>query len=115
MKINIKEKDEVLVISVDSSVLQEHVPLLRERLNNIIIEKKYWIVIDMLEANYISSMGISAILSIKRKANECGGEVLFANVNHLIMNLFEVTELIKKLEVYEDIEQAVDEMKKRMD
>ncbi len=114
MKIILQEKDSVLVVSVDSSVLQEHVPLFRERLNNIINEKKYWIVFDMLDANYISSMGISVIISIKKRANELGGDVLFANVNHLIMNLFEVTELIKTLEIYSSVEEAVEVLKKRM-
>jgi len=114
VKIIINEQDSVVVISVDSSVLQEHVPLFRERLNDIIAEKKYWIVFDMLDANYISSMGISVILAVKRKAGECGGHVLFANVNHLIMNLFEVTELIKTLEIYPTVEEAVTVLKKRM-
>jgi anti-sigma B factor antagonist len=114
VKVNVHEKDSVVIISVDSSVLQEHVPLVRERFNDIIADKKYWIVFDMLDANYISSMGISVILAAKRKANEQGGDVLFANVNHLIMNLFEVTELIKKLEVYDNVEDAVDAIKRRM-
>ena len=114
MKINVHEHDSIVVISVDSSVLQEHIPMFRERLNDIIANKKYWIVFDMLDANYISSMGISVILAVKKKAGECGGDVLFANVNHLIMNLFEVTELIKKLEVYGNVEEAVDAIKRRM-
>jgi len=114
VKINVREKESVIVISVDSSVLQEHVPMFRERLNDVLAKKKYWIVFDMLDANYISSMGISVILAVKRKANENGGDVLFANVNHLIMNLFEVTELVKKLEVYDNVEDAIDALKRRM-
>lgn len=114
MKIIINEQDSVIVISVDSSVLQEHVPLFRERLNDVIADKKYWIVFDMLDASYISSMGISVILAAKRKAEESGGNILFANVNHLIMNLFEVTELIKTLEIYPTVEEAVKVLKSRM-
>lgn len=114
MKIKVKEQDSVVIFSVDSSILQEHVPVFRERLNDIIEEKKCWIVFDMSEANYISSIGISVILEVKKKANAIGGDVVFANVNRLIMNLFEVTELIKTLNVYDSVDEATESLKKRM-
>ena len=90
MKIKLREVDSIVIFSVDSSVLQEHVPVFRERLNDIIAQKKCWIVFDLFEANYISSIGISVLLEIKKKANDSGGEAVFANVNHLIMNLFKL-------------------------
>jgi anti-sigma B factor antagonist len=114
MKITVTEHGRIIVVSVDSSVLQEHVPQFRERLNDLIEKKYYWIVFDMKEANYISSMGISAILAVKRKVNDAGGDVLFAHVNHLIMNLFEVTELIRKLEIFTDVDDAVHELENRI-
>ena len=114
MKIKVREQDSVVIFSVDSSILQEHVPVFRERLNDIIEKKNCWIVFDMLEANYISSIGISVILEVKKKANAIGGDAVFANVNHLIMNLFEVTELIKTLNVYDSVDEAIESLKKRM-
>lgn len=114
MKIKLREEGPVVVFSVDSSVLQEHVPVFRERLNDVIAQKKCWIVFDLLEANYVSSIGISVLLEIKKKANDNGGEVVFANVNHLIMNLFTVTELVKTLEVYDSVEEAIEALKKKM-
>ena len=114
MKIKVKEQDSVVIFSVDSSILQEHVPVFRERLNDIIDKKKCWIVFDMFEANYISSIGISVILDIKKKAKGIGGDVVFSNVNHLIRNLFEVTELIKTLDIYTTTEEALGALKKRM-
>lgn len=114
MKVRVKEEGSVVVVSVDSSVLQEHIPVFRERLNDIIAQKKCWIVFDLFEANYISSIGISVLLEVKKKANDGGGEVVFANVNHLIMNLFKVTELLKTLEVYDTADEAVEALKKKM-
>lgn len=114
MKIKVREEDSIVIFTVDSSILQEHVPVFRERLNDIIDKKKRWIIFDMLEANYISSIGISVILEIKKKANEINGEVVFANVNQLIMNLFEVTDLLKTLEVYDSVDEAVESLKKKM-
>ena len=104
MKIKVREQDSVVIFSVDSSILQEHVPVFRERLNDIIEKKKCWIVFDMLEANYISSIGISVILEVKKKANAIGGDAVFANVN----------ELIKTLNVYDSVDEAIESLKKRM-
>jgi anti-anti-sigma factor len=114
LKVKEREEGSVVVVSVDSSVLQEHIPIFRERLNDIIAQKKCWIVFDLFEASYVSSIGISVLLEIKKKANDSGGEVVFANVNHLIMNLFKVTELLKTLEVYDSVEEAVEALKKKM-
>ena len=114
MKIKVREEDSVVIFSVDSSILQEHIPVFRERLNDIIKRKKCWIIFDMLEASYISSIGISVILEIKKKANEISGNVVFANVNQLIMNLFEVTDLLKTLEVFDSVDEAVEALKKKM-
>lgn len=114
MRIKIKEQDSVIVVSVDSSVLQEHIPVFRERLNSLIDDKKYWIVFDMFSAQYLSSMGIAVILNVKKKANEFKGDVVFANVNHLVMNLFEVTKLLKKLDIYDSVDKAVAGLKNKM-
>ena len=114
LKIKVREKDSIVIFSVDSSILQEHIPVFRERLNDIIERKKCWIIFDMLEASYISSIGISVILEIKKKANKISGDVVFANVNQLIMNLFEVTDLLKTLEVYDSVDEAVESLKKKM-
>ena len=114
MKIKVNEQDSVVIFSVDSSILQEHIPVFRERLNDIIENKKCWIVFDMLEAHYVSSIGISVILEIKKKANGIKGDVVFANVNQLIMNLFEVTDLLKTLEVFDSVDEAIEALKKKM-
>ncbi len=111
VKINISEKENVVIISVDSSVLQEHIPRLKERLNNIISQNKNWLVFDLVNAEYLSSLGISVLISTKRKVNNSGGEMVLANVNHLIKNLFKVTNLLDKVEIYNNVDEAVNALK----
>ncbi len=114
MKINITEQDSITIVSVDSSVLQEHVPIFSNRLNNVINENKKWIIIDMLEAQYLSSTGLTVVLEIKKRANKLGGDVKFVNVNRLIMNLLNITNLIGTLDIYENLEDAIESVKKQM-
>ena len=113
MKINIDEKDSVLVVSVDSSVLQEHIPLFKERLNNIVSKEACWIVFDLNEADYLSSLGISVLLSVKNKTNKLGGDIVLTNVNHLIINLLKLTNLLDKVEIFDTVEEGVAALKKK--
>jgi len=115
VKVKIIDQDPVVIVSVDSSVLQEHIPIFRDRLDYLLERKKYWIVIDMHEAQYLSSMGLSIILDVKKRVNKYQGDIVFANVNYLIKNLFNVTELLKKLDVFDSVDSAIDFLKNRID
>ncbi len=113
MKIKISQKDNVLIVSVDSSVLQEHIPLFKERLNELVNKDACWIVFDLMEADYLSSLGISVLLSAKTKTKKLGGDIVLANVNRLIVNLLKLTNLIDKVEIFEDVDKGVDALKKK--
>ena len=113
MKIKITEKDSILVVSVDSSVLQEHIPLFKDRLNDIVDKDACWIVFDLMEADYLSSLAISVLLSVKQKTNKLGGDIVLANVNHIIVNLLKLTNLLDKVDIFETVEEGVAALKKK--
>ena len=108
MKIDLVEVEGCVLVSVDSSVLQEHIPMLKDRLEALIMEDKYNIILDMSDAMYLSSMGLSVILKIKNQANSRGGDVKLISVNKLIMHLLEITNLSKKFDIFDSVEKAVD-------
>jgi anti-sigma B factor antagonist len=108
MKVSIREYEGVWVVGVDRSILQENVPVLRERLGALIGENKTRIVIDMSCASYLSSLGVAVIVDAKNRASEAGGAVKLACVNQLIRNLLEITNLTRQLEIHDTVEQAVE-------
>lgn len=107
MKISIKEYEGVFVVKVDRSILQENVPVLRERLGSLVGDGKTRIVIDMSGASYLSSLGVAVIVDAKNRATEAGGDVKLACVNQLIHNLLEITNLTRQLRIYDTVEEAV--------
>jgi anti-anti-sigma factor len=113
MKIKIEEIKNVTVVLIDGNVLQENVPIFRVKLLELIEEGKINIVLDMVASNYISSMCLATIVDIKKKLNELSGDLKIARVNKLIRNLLETTSLIKKLEVFDDVESAVNSFEKK--
>jgi len=114
MKIKIEEKDGVTVVFIDGNVLQENVPIFRVKLLELLEADKNCIVLDMIACNYISSMCLAAIVDVKKKVIEKNGDVKMARVNKLVVNLLETTNLLKQIEVYDDIGAAVKSFKKKV-
>lgn len=108
MKIKIEEKDGVTIVFIDGNVLQENVPIFRVKLLELLEENKNRIVLDMIACNYISSMCLAAIVDVKKKVSAKKGDIKMARVNKLVVNLLETTNLMKHLEVYENVSDAVE-------
>ena len=106
MKMKILEKGMVTIVVIEGNIMQEEIALFRSRLEDLIESGKIRIIIDMSGVNYLSSMGLSVLISAKNQLQQQHGDLKIASVNQLIRNLFEVTRLVKKLDVYETIDDA---------
>ncbi|MBD3391868.1 MAG: STAS domain-containing protein [Chitinivibrionales bacterium] len=112
MRVTISERDAVAVAAVDSSILQENVPMLRARLSQLLEENRRWIVIDLSKANYLSSMGVAVIVDVKLKANKANGDVKLACVNQLIRSLLDITNVTRKMDIFSTVDEAIEAVKK---
>jgi anti-anti-sigma factor len=115
MRVAINEMESIAVASVDSSILQENVPMLRDRLAQLLDEKHVWIVMDLSKANYLSSMGVAVIVDLKLKANKAGGDVKLACVNQLIRSLLDITNVSRRMEIFVTVENALTAIKKEIE
>jgi anti-anti-sigma factor len=107
MKIKIEENEGVTIVFIDGNVLQENVPIFRVKLLELLEAKKTCIVLDMIACNYISSMCLAAIVDVKKKVTEKKGDIKMARVNKLVINLLETTNLLKQIEVFDEVADAV--------
>ncbi|MBD3317270.1 MAG: anti-sigma factor antagonist [Chitinivibrionales bacterium] len=107
MKISTTNYGNVWALRVDRSILQENVPVLRERLSALIGEGKIRIVVDLSGASYLSSLGVAVIVDAKNRIAEAGGNLRLACVNQLIYNLLDITNLTKQLEIFDTVDEAV--------
>ena len=116
MKISLKVVGEIMVVSPDSSILQENVPLLRSRLQKLVeVDGWKWVVLDMSNANYLSSVGVAVIVETKRRTVQVSGDVALACVNHLIHQLLDMTNVLRRVEVYPSVEEAVEGLSGKRD
>jgi anti-anti-sigma factor len=106
MKIKIHEKGVITIVSLDGNIMQEEVTMLRNRMDDLIHNGKVKVILGMNGVSYLSSMCLAVIIDIKNRLNARQGDLKLAAVNQLIKNLFEMTRLIKKIEIYDSIEDA---------
>lgn len=115
MNIGVRYLDKVTVVIIDNSILQDSVPILQTRLEDLIKNGRKWIIVDLLNAEYLSSVGLAVIADMKRLADKEEGELVLCNVNHLILNLLEMTNMHKLIKTYGSVQDAEDELNKYID
>lgn len=115
MNIGVRYLDKVTVVIIDNSILQDSVPILQTRLEDLIKNGRKWIVIDLLNAEYLSSVGLAVIAEMKRLADTENGELVLCNVNHLIINLLEMTNMHKLIRTFDTVQDAKEELNKLID
>lgn len=107
MRIKTHEKNGIVEVIIDGNVLQENVSIFKSRLNDLIENGQNQIVLNMVSVNYISSLCLAVIVDAKNRLIAINGDLKIALVNRLILNLLEITNLSKKIEIYDSIEEAI--------
>jgi anti-anti-sigma factor len=107
MNLEVTEMENVAVVSVKDSVLQEDAVRFRAVIADLIDKNRCRIVIDMQSTQYISSMCLAAIVSNKKKANRESGDIKLAAINPLIRRLLETTRLLGEIQVFATVGDAV--------
>ncbi len=106
MKIRMKEYESLVELLIEGNVMQENVDVFKNRLNDLIDNGKIKIVLNFKAASYISSLCLSVIISAKNRLSTLNGDIKIIQANQLISNLFEITNLNKKLEIHNTLEEA---------
>ena len=75
--------------------------------NNIIESKKYGIVFDMSEIDFISSRGLWVLLETQKTCKKSKGELALANVSENIQSTFDLAGMKHFFSFYDDILSAV--------
>jgi anti-sigma B factor antagonist len=107
MNFTLKEYGDVVVVEIEGNILQENVDVLKGRFYDLIDNGKTHMVLNMAKSNYVSSLCLAVIVDVKNRLSLLEGDLKISNVNRLIHNLLEITNLVKKIEIYETTEEAV--------
>ncbi|MCM8782493.1 MAG: STAS domain-containing protein [Candidatus Omnitrophica bacterium] len=107
LRIDITKKEEgVFLVSLLGSLDSNTYLDFEADLKPILISSTKALILDLANLNYISSMGVSAILKIKRILEEQGGSLVMTNLQPQIKTVFDIIKALPSMRVFESIQEA---------
>ena len=107
MKLAVRHVGTSAVVRVIGSANMNEAQRLRETLEALAAGKARRIVVDLSEMDFISSVGLGAIISAHLKCRHHQGRIFFVNPQPAVAELLETTRLTKLFPIYDDVEEAL--------
>jgi anti-sigma B factor antagonist len=101
-----KEGEGVTILSLQGSLDTETHQELRDKIKLQLAEAPHALVLDLELLDYISSMGISAIIEASRMAEDAGTTFMISNVPEHINQVFKIVKALPKVAIFENMEEA---------
>jgi len=99
--------DSVVIVSVTGDLDLWNSPALEQRLRSCLDSGRCWIVVDLSGAAFLDSSGLGALTNSKRRIERKGGGLVVVNTNAQMLRVFELTGLMKVLNVVPDRDRAL--------
>lgn len=97
------------VLKFDGELIFDNSNQLKEEAKNSLAEKKEieTLIIDLSRVSYLDSSGVGVILSLFKFMRSRNGEMAVAEPNEKIKRVFSVTKMTEIINVYDDLELAL--------
>lgn len=110
MEIQSRKEGKISIVAVAGKMDAVTAPDYEKNLNALIAEGETSFVVDFEGLTYISSAGLRGILSTAKVLKSKGGQVLFANVNGTVKEVFDISGFGSIFRTYPSIEAALSEI-----
>jgi anti-sigma B factor antagonist len=107
--VNVKhqEMNGINVVVLPQRLIMANASETRSELKKILEDGNGRMVIDLSATEYMDSSGLAAIVSALQAARTKGGDVYLARMNDTLRALFELTQLHKICQIFDDTDSAV--------
>jgi len=95
-----------IVLSLIGDLDMWTLPQAKERINELINQKKVKIVLDLEKMNYIDSSGLGFFIGTLKKLRDAGGDLMLINLNAYIYGIFKLIQLQHIIQTYDSLEEA---------
>ena len=107
MHIKVKEKKGIQIVKIDGDINIETGRELRSTIMHLFNEKKYKFIIDLDRVNHLDSFVLGLFVSVFKVLRECGGDLVFINLTSKVRYTFEITQLTKVFDIFDNQKQAI--------
>lgn len=107
LKIDIGEKNGVVVLKLDGEVDVYTAPKLKSRLVDLVDQGKFKIVVDLEEVDFMDSSGLGVLVGGLKRVRSHDGAIALVCTQENILKIFRITGLVKVFPIFENQDQAV--------
>ncbi len=108
MKIQVRQTGGVSVLELNGRLtVDDGVRELRGKVNDLLKEGEYQIILNLHGVNYMDSTGVDCLVSSYTTTIKRGGELKFSCLSDKVHRLLDITRLLTVFDTYEDETQAV--------
>jgi anti-anti-sigma factor len=115
MNISFKQIDEITVVKIESTELNHVVSHdFQRQINPIFENKQFNIALDMESVDFMDSMGIGTLITLRNKLMKEKGNIAMFNISERVKKIIDIAALHKVFELYGTEEDAVNGLKEKM-
>ena len=107
----LKGVDNAVVVRFVGDLDATNVEFVLEKVCNFINEGHIHIIADFKKLRYVNSTGLGVLLHFNKSAREKGGSFKIANVNENVYEIIEIIGATSLLEIYDELDEAVESLK----
>jgi anti-sigma B factor antagonist len=107
MEIDIKEMNEIQILSVKGSIDADTASEFDQSLEKQISGGRDRIILDLSQLEYISSAGLRVIMKAAKKMEITGGEMAIVGLRGVVQEVFKVSGFYSLFNIYDSEEEAV--------
>ncbi len=108
-------KDKIVVIEINGALSSETSAGFEEYIDQLLANKKVLIIIDARNLEFVSSVGIGAVLYTQKKIMANNGFIVICNLSEEITSLYKLLGFDKVFEIASTKEDAVQIMEKQLE
>ena len=115
MEISIKQIDEITVVKIESPELNHVVSHdFQRQITPIFDEKQFNVALDMQSVDFMDSMGIGTLITLRNKLMKEKGNIAMFNISDRVKKIIDIAALHKVFDLYDTEEEAVEGLKEKM-
>ena len=107
---DVKGNDSAKIVKLIGDLDATNVEVILEKICNLFNEGFIHIFADFSKLRYVNSTGLGILLHFNKLAKEKNGSFKIANVNENVYEIIEIIGATSLLEIYDDMEEALDSL-----
>ncbi len=101
------DKDEIAILYLTGFLDLHTVPKFEQAIQALLDEKKYTILVNLKDLDYISSAGLGVFMGFIEEIRENGGDIKLSNLSERVFKVFDLLGFPALFKIFNEEEEAV--------